>query len=393
MNQTNLLGLTQQELADFVERIGEPRYRGKQLYQWLYAKRAKSFAAMTDVSKDLREELAARCTIEFPALETRQQSDRDGTTKFLFRLSDDAKIETVLIPPRLAFQNKGASDEEEQRRLTVCISTQVGCPLDCKFCATASMGYLRNLTVGEIVSQVLLSKTLSGKNITNVVFMGMGEPLMNYENVMKATDIIINGIGIAARRVTVSTAGWADRIRQMADEQRKVKLAVSLHSANDETRQKLMPIARKFDLHALMSSLEYYHRKTGKRVTYEYIFFDGVNDSEKDVAQFIKLARRVPCKINVIPYHSINFISPTGISAALRPSPRMEDIVEELRTSNLTVFVRSNAGEDIDAACGQLAVKTGRKRRSDALHIGRTRRSAMATAPTRHVVPSSNRDH
>ena len=393
MNQTNLLGLTQQELADFAEQLGEPRYRGKQLYQWLYAKHATSFAAMTDVSKGLRDELAARCTIEFPALETHQQSDRDGTVKFLLRLSDNAKIESVLIPPRLAFRNRDASGEEEQRRLTVCISTQVGCPLDCKFCATASMGYVRNLAVGEIVGQVLLSKRISVKEITNVVFMGMGEPLMNYENVMKAADIIIGGIGIAARRVTVSTAGWADRIRQMADEQRKVKLAVSLHSANDETRLKLMPIARKFDLDSLMSSLEYYHRKTGKRVTYEYIFFDGVNDSERDVAQFIKLARRVPCKINVIPYHSIDSIAPTGISATLRPSPRMEGIVEELRTSNLTVFVRSNAGEDIDAACGQLAVKTARNGRSDALHVRRTPRSAMATAPSQRVAPSSSRDH
>jgi len=380
MNQTNLLGLTQQELADFAEQLGESRYRGKQLFQWLYAKHATSFAAMTDVSKDLREELSATCEIAFPTLETRQQSDRDGTTKFLFTLADDAKIESVLIPPRLAFQNKEAFDEEEQRRLTVCISTQVGCPLDCKFCATASMGYLRNLTAGEIVGQVLLAKTLSGKNITNVVFMGMGEPLMNYDNVMKAADIIINGIGIAARRVTVSTAGWADRIRQMADEQRKVKLAVSLHSANDETRIKLMPIAKRFGLHELMSSLEYYHRKTRKRVTYEYIFFDGVNDSEKDVAQFIRLARRVPCKINVIPYHSIDFVSPTGMSAALRPSPRIEEIVEKLRASDLTVFVRSSAGEDIDAACGQLAVKTERKRGAHAVHIGRVPRSTVAAA-------------
>jgi 23S rRNA (adenine2503-C2)-methyltransferase len=391
MNPVSLLGLTQQELSDFAEQLGESRYRGKQLFQWLYAKHATAFATMTDVSKDLREELAARCTIEFPTLETRQQSDRDGTTKFLFTLADGAKIECVLIPPRLAFQNKDASDEEEQRRLTVCISTQVGCPLDCKFCATASMGYLRNLTAGEIVGQVLLSKTLSGKNITNVVFMGMGEPLMNYENVMKATDIIINGIGIAARRVTVSTAGRADSIRQMADEQRKVKLAVSLHSANDETRMKLMPIAKKFDLHELMSSLEYYHRKTRKRVTYEYIFFDGVNDSEKDVAQFIRLARRVPCKINVIPYHSIDFVAPTGISAALRPSPRMEEIVEKLRASDLTVFVRSSAGADIDAACGQLAVKTGRKRRGYAVHIGEGARPVVATAPTL-ALSSSGRD-
>jgi 23S rRNA (adenine2503-C2)-methyltransferase len=325
-------------------------------------------------------------------LETRQQSDRDGTTKFLFTLADGAKIETVVIPPRLAFENREASDEEEQRRLTVCISTQVGCPLDCKFCATASMGYLRNLTAGEIVGQVLLAQTLSGKNITNVVFMGMGEPLMNYDNVMKAADMIINGIGIAARRVTVSTAGLADRIRQMADEQRKVKLAVSLHSANNDKRMKLMPIARKFHLDELMSSLEHYHRKTRKRVTYEYVFFDGVNDSDEDVAQFIRFARRVPCKINVIPYHPIDFVAPTGLSATLRPSPLMEKIVEKLRASDLTVFVRSSAGEDITAACGQLAVKTERKRRARAAHSGRVPRSIVGTAPERPASFSSSRD-
>jgi 23S rRNA (adenine2503-C2)-methyltransferase len=391
MNPTNLLGLTQQELANVAERLGESRYRGKQLFQWLYAKQVTSFSAMTDVSKDLREELARSYAIEFPALELSQRSGRDGTMKFLFTLSDGAKIESVLIPPRLAFQNKDAADEEEQRRLTVCISTQVGCPLDCKFCATASMGYLRNLTVGEIVGQVLLSKRISGRNITNVVFMGMGEPFMNYENVMKAAEIIIEGIGIAARRVTVSTAGWADRIRQMADEQRKVKLAVSLHSANNNTRLKLMPIAKKYNLSELMSALEYYHRKTRKRVTYEYIFFDGVNDSDKDVAQLVKLARRVPCKINVIPYHSIDFVTPTGISAALRPSPRMEQIVEQLRAHNLTVFIRSNAGEDIDAACGQLAVKTKRLHRSHNVRNGRVPHSVTSTtAASQSIFPLSS---
>jgi len=362
MSPTNLLGFTQQELADFAENLGESRYRGKQLFQWLYAKGATSFAAMTDFSKDLRERLTAEYAIDFPTLEMSHRSHRDGTTKFLLALCDGSKIETVLIPPRIAFQNGSASAEEEQRRLTVCISTQVGCPLDCKFCATASMGYIRNLAAGEIVGQVLRAQKTTEKNITNVVFMGMGEPLMNYDNVMKAADILITGIGIAARRITVSTAGWADRIKQMADEQRKVKLAISLHSANEETRAKLMPIARRYGLQDLISAIEYYYDKTGKRVTYEYIFFEGVNDSSKDVGQFVALARRVPCKINVIPYHSIDFVAPTGLSADLRPSKRMEEIVEELRTHNLTVFVRGSAGEDIDAACGQLAVTMEQKK-------------------------------
>jgi len=223
------------------------------------------------------------------------------------------------------------------------------------------MGYTRNLSAGEIVDQVLQVSRTSGKKITNIVFMGMGEPMMNYDNVMKAADIMSTGIGIAAKRITISTAGWADRIKQMGDERRRIKLAVSLHSAVDETRTKLMPINKRFNLKALMAALEYYYACTKQRVTYEYIFFDGVNDSDRDVKQLTSLARRVPSKINVIPYHSIDFTHPTGFSASLRPSPRTEAVVERLRANNLTVMVRSSAGEDIDAACGQLAVEAGRR--------------------------------
>lgn len=381
MSRTNLLGFTQEELAAFAEDLGESHYRGNQLFRWMYAKGATSFAAMTDFSHDLRERLAAKYSIDFPSLEVSHRSQYDGTTKSLFKLFDGSKIETVLIPPRIAFQNGNAALEEEQRRLTVCISTQVGCPLDCKFCATASMGYTRNLTAGEIVGQVLQVQKTTEKNITNVVFMGMGEPLMNYDNVMNATDILINGVGIAARRITVSTAGWADRIRQMADEHRKVKLAVSLHSANQETRTRLMPIAKRYNLRELMSAIEYYYDKNRKRVTYEYIFFDGVNDSSQDVKEFIRLARRVPCKINVIPFHSIGFVAPTGLSAHLRPSRRMEDIVKELRQQNLTVFVRGNAGEDIAAACGQLAVKLEPKRLAHRRHAVLLRKRTVHSVP------------
>jgi 23S rRNA (adenine2503-C2)-methyltransferase len=364
----NLLGLTQQELSDFVKSIGLPSYRGKQLFGWMYAKDIRDFEHMTDLGKPLRDQLAQSACFDELTLVTQQRSHHDNTTKFLFQLPDGLKIESVLIPPRAAFRGKEASGEDEQRRLTVCVSTQVGCPLNCRFCATATMGFGRNLTTGEIIDQVLLVNRLSKRPITNVVFMGMGEPLMNYENVMKAVDIITTGIGIAARRTTISTAGWADKIRRMADEQRKVKLAVSLHSADDATRTKLMPINKKFNLHALMSALEYYCAHTKKRVTYEYIFFDGVNDSDEDVKKLIRLARRVPCKINVIPFHPIHSagrVAVTGAStAALRPSPRMPEIVETLRAHDLNVMVRSSAGEDIDGACGQLTVKVEpRKRR------------------------------
>ena len=358
---TNLFGLTQQELAGFFAAMGEPPFRGKQMYQWLYARGMLDFGAMTDLAKGLREKLQRSARIYSLSLITNQISRKDGTTKFLFALEDGLTIESVLIPPARSFSGREAAGEDEQRRLTLCISTQVGCPLDCAFCATGKMGFFRNLSPGEIIGQVLEVKRLTGKKITNVVFMGMGEPMMNYDNVMKSVEVISTGVGIAARRITISTAGWADKIRQMGDERRRVKLAVSLHSADDATRTRLMPINKRYPLTELTSAIEYYYKRTKQRVTYEYIFFDGVNDSPKDVAQLIALARRVPCKINVIPFHSIAFVGLGGTAAGLRPSPRMEQIVEGLRSSNLTVMVRSNAGEDIDAACGQLAAMIQQK--------------------------------
>ncbi len=361
--QHNLLGLTQKELIDFVLSLGESSYRGGQMFRWLYARGATDIQSMTDLGKSFRERLDKVATVHGLRLVKQMKSPQDGTTKFLFGLHDDLKIETVLIPPSSAFQNEEAAMEDEQKRLTVCISTQVGCPLDCKFCATASMGSKRNLSVGEIVDQILQVKRLTGKRITNIVFMGMGEPMLNYDNVIKSVEIITAGMGLAARRITISTAGCAEKIRQLGDQKWRTKLAVSLHSAVDETRTKLMPINKKYNLRALISAVEYYYSKTKQRVTYEHIFFDGVNDTEKEIQYLVKLARRVPCKINVIPYHSIAFTAPAGLAASLRPSPRMGEIVERLRASNLNVFVRSSAGADIKAACGQLAVHMERHRK------------------------------
>lgn len=359
-HRKNLLGFTQSELSAFAIDLGESRYRGAQLAQWLYAKGAVNFQTMTNLGKGFRERLEQAATIEGIELLTQQRSRTDGTRKFLFRLSDNLNIESVLIPPATAFSDTEASAEDEQRRLTQCVSTQVGCPLGCAFCATATMGFSRNLTTGEIIDQILQVRRLSGRKITNVVFMGMGEPMMNYENVMNAVDILTGSMGIAARRITVSTAGWADKIMRMGDEKRRVKLAVSLHSAVNETRIQLMPVNKRFGVSALLSALEYYYARVKQRVTYECVFFDGINDTEREVAQLIRFARRVPCKINVIPFHSINFVAPRGLSASLRASPRLEHIVNELRAHHLIVMVRSSAGEDIDAACGQLAARTGR---------------------------------
>jgi 23S rRNA (adenine2503-C2)-methyltransferase len=354
MGKTNLKGLPLQQLEAFVASIGEPKYRAKQLFAWLYKHRVPSFDAMTTLSHSLRERLNVEATIEHLAVADRQSSASDGTVKFLFALSDGMKIESVLIPPR-----KESVDAE--KRLTLCISTQVGCPLDCKFCATATMGFGRNLTAGEIVDQVLTVQSMSDKPVTNIVYMGMGEPMLNYDNVMSSIDILSSdiGIGISPRRITVSTAGYAEQIKRMADEGRKPKLALSLHSLNNETRTRLMPITKKFSVEELLDALEYYCHTTRKNVMFEYILFDGVNDGDDDARRIIKASRRFPCRVNLIPFHSIGFTHPHGFSASLKGSPqeKMIRFAKKLRDAGIPVFLRHSAGEDIDAACGQLAVK------------------------------------
>ena len=359
--KTNLLGLTKMQLEDFVEDIGEPAYRAQQIFEWIYTRGVSDINAMSNLGKSFRSQLERTCAIHGVEVVAESASPVDGTTKFLFGLADGKKVESVLIPPRSSFREATRSgEEEEQDKLTLCVSTQVGCPLNCAFCATGTMGFHRNLTAGEIVSQVLSAKRLTGRTITNVVFMGMGEPLLNYENVMNAASIIATGVGITHKRITVSTAGRPNQIRQMGQEKSRLKLAVSLHSAVDETRTRLMPVNAKYPLAELMDAIEAYYTSTRQRVTYEFIFFDGVNDTERELRALVKLARRVPSKINVIPYHSIAFTQPTGIKAELRPSLRVEQCVQVLRSHHLTTMVRSNAGEDIDAACGQLAVRLTR---------------------------------
>jgi 23S rRNA (adenine2503-C2)-methyltransferase len=363
LDMRNLQGLTEVELVEFAREIGESPYRGRQMFRWLYRRGAGSFEEMTDLARSFRERLMKEAVIAGVTAVTERRSARDGTVKYLFRLADGLQVESVLIPPASSFTGPEASAEEEQRRLTVCISTQVGCPLDCSFCATGTMGFVRNLTTGEIVDQALQVRRRSGREITNVVFMGMGEPMLNYDAVMNAAGIMTDGMNIAARRITISTAGWADAIRRMGDERRKVKLAVSLHSAVEETRRRLMPVTRRYPVSGLVDAIEYYYRRTKRRVTYEVVFFDGINDTDRELRELIRIARRVPCKINVIPFHSIAFTAPSGLAATLRPSPRMDAAVETLRARNLTVMIRSSAGEDIEGACGQLAVSAERRKR------------------------------
>jgi len=354
----NLLGLGREELTAFARSLGESSYRGGQLFQWVYAKGATDFSAMTDLGKAVRTKLEEVATIDRPVLAARQESPADGTTKFAFTLERGGAIESVLIPPASAFVGREAAAEEEQQRLTLCVSTQLGCPLDCAFCATGTMGFTRNLTAGEIVGQLLEVRRLTRRKITNVVFMGMGEPMLNYDAVMQAAEIFTSAMGIAARRITISTAGWVEGIRRMGDERRRQKLAVSLHSAVDDTRSALMPVNRRHGLDAVLRAVEHYYARTRLRVTYEFILFDGINDSDLEVRRLIAFARKVPSKINVIPFHSITFAGPRPAGRHLAPSPRQDVIVEELRRAHLTVMVRSSAGEDIAAACGQLVGRT-----------------------------------
>jgi 23S rRNA (adenine2503-C2)-methyltransferase len=360
MNKTNLIGLTVEELEAFVIGLGEPKYRAAQIFSWLNKFRVQRFDQMSNLPQEFRDHCAESATIAYPAIVTEQQSKLDATRKFLFKLVDGAQIESVSIPPR-----EDAVDAE--KRQTLCISTQIGCPLDCQFCATATMGFIRNLTAGEIVGQVLAVQAASPKPVTNIVFMGMGEPMLNYDNVMKAVEVLTSHIGfaISPRRITISTAGYATMIRRMADEDRKVKLALSLHSLRDDVRRELMPITKKFSVNGLLDALEYYTKKTKKSVMLEYILFEGVNDTPADIALLIKAARRMDCRINLIPFHSIAFTNPHGISAELKGAKRtdIDKFSAKLREANIPVFVRNSAGVDIDAACGQLAVKNEKQKK------------------------------
>lgn len=390
MKSQNIKGLTLKELQDFVESLGEKKYRAAQLFSWMYAKGVESFDEMTDISKEFREILSSSARLDALALARKSISSTDGTTKFLFRLNDGLMIESVLIPAQDSDSSEEEDDESDVapvfgKRLTLCVSTQVGCPLDCKFCATGTMGFLRNLTAGEIVDQVIQAQRLADRRITNLVYMGMGEPMLNYDDVMKSIDILTDdrSLNIGAKHITVSTAGYADRIRQMADEGRKVKLALSLHSLDNGKRTDLMPITRKFNVEDLLEALDYYYRKTRRRPTLEYIPFDGYNDTDDDIKRFIKLSKRIPCKVNLIPFHSIAFTGISGFGATLRPTPKekIELFAQALRKANITVMVRSSSGEDIAAACGQLAVEE----RQSKSRVASAKRPAAKKQDAAHV--------
>ncbi|MEN8788196.1 MAG: 23S rRNA (adenine(2503)-C(2))-methyltransferase RlmN [Flavobacteriaceae bacterium] len=336
--------LSKDELREFFVSLGEKAYRGNQVYEWLWKKSAHSFEDMTNLSQDLRQILNRHFVINHIEVDQMQRS-KDGTIKNAVRLHDGLVVESVLIPT--------------ENRTTACVSSQVGCSLDCKFCATAQLKRMRNLNPDEIYDQVSAlnkeSQLYFNRPLSNIVFMGMGEPLMNYNNVVRAVEKISSqeGLGISPKRITVSTSGVPKMIRRMADEGLGVKLAVSLHSAIDSTRTSIMPFNEKLNLRELRSSLEYWFSKTKSRITYEYIVWEGINDEEKDIAALIRFCRFAPAKVNLIEY---NPIDGGGFKQA---SPEaVQQYVRGLESAGITVTIRRSRGQDIDAACGQLANKT-----------------------------------
>lgn len=339
----NIRSLTLEDLIDYFKTIGEPKFRANQVYQWLWNKSAYSFDDMSNLSLKLREHLAENFEINRLSIKLKQKST-DGTFKYAFQLHDGHLVEGVLIPT--------------SKRITACISTQVGCSLTCAFCATGKLKIRRNLGYDEIYDQVVMIKKEAeleyNRPLTNIVYMGMGEPLLNYkattESVRKITQD--TGLGMGSKRITISTAGIAKQIKKLGDDNMKCKLALSLHAANDEKRDKIMPINGSNSLEVLKEALQYYYDKTGIPVTYEYILFNNFNDSMEDADELAEMCKVIPSKVNLIEYNS------TGDGEFGKADPlQTKGFVDRLESYGIVAVVRVSRGQDIDAACGQLANK------------------------------------
>ena len=346
----NIKALSLSALQALSASLGEPAYRGRQIYRWLYGKGATSFAAMTDLPASFRHALAREARFDAVTLE-QLRTARDLTAKALFRLASGQCVEAVLIPD--------LSPDGAARRLTVCVSSQVGCALACSFCATGRMGFKQNLVAGEIVDQVwrldVIARERWGRRITNVVFMGMGEPLLNYDNVLLSLDALTHpdGLGLARRRITISTVGLARRIRQLALDRPRIPLAVSLHAPTEEKRRHIIPASRASStgLTALLDALDYYTHTTGRRITFEYCMFDGFNDTVEDAAALAAICARAPSKVNLIMYNAVE-----GLLFRQTTEERLNAFIRVLVAKGVTVTVRRSRGSDIEAACGQLAL-------------------------------------
>lgn len=344
MEKRDILLMSVQEIKDFLTEKGEKAFRAKQIYEWLWKNPVTGFEQMTNLSKELRNLLEENFVIRALEIEDLQIS-KDKTIKAVFRLFDKSLVEGVLIP----------TDD----RATACISSQVGCNLGCEFCATGKMGLRRNLSVGEIFHQVVeimkLAKDKYNLTLTNIVLMGMGEPLLNYDQVLKAMEMISseNGLGMSPQRITLSTVGLPRMIKKLADDQVRFNLAISLHSANNKKRSEFMPVNRRNSLDDLKDAIIYFNEKTGQRITFEYLLMDGINDSLNDAKELAEYCKSFPVKINIIEYNS------TSDKRFKRSSnDNFDEFVRFLKSRNMVVNVRRSRGMDIDAACGQLA---GRK--------------------------------
>lgn len=340
----DIRALSKEDLRSFFTTQGDQAFRGTQVYEWLWQKGAHHFDDMTNLSKDTRQMLDANFSINHIKVDSMQRSS-DGTIKNGIRLHDGMIVESVLIPTA--------------KRSTACVSSQVGCSLDCKFCATSRLKRMRNLNPDEIYDQVVAidkqSKLYHDRPLSNIVFMGMGEPLMNYNNVIKSIDKITSpeGLGMSSKRITVSTSGVPKIIKKMADDQVKFNLAVSLHSAIDKVRTSIMPFNETFPLHDLAESLIYWYEKTQRHVTYEYVVWDGINDKKEDIKALINFCKHIPCKVNLIEYNPIDDGEFQQAS-----SRAIDNYISNLEMHDIVVNVRRSRGKDIDAACGQLANKS-----------------------------------
>lgn len=337
--------LSIKELISFFEKLGEKKFRAKQVYEWLWVKSATEFDAMTNLSLPLRVTLKENFTIPKLQVDVEQHST-DGTVKLGFKLHDDHLVEGVLIPVA------------EDKRMTACISSQVGCSLSCKFCATGFLKRERNLVAHEIYDQVVAINKIALEKfnlpLTNIVFMGMGEPLLNYKNVLAGIDRITNpnGLGMSPKRITISTAGIAKMIKKLVDDDVKVNLALSLHAANDTKRDQIMPINEQNNLAALTEALNYFTNNNRNKITYEYILLRNFNDSEEDALELVEFCKKVPAMINIIEYNKVE-----GTEFEKAGKKKLNNFINILVGKQLKVTVRKSRGEDIDAACGQLANK------------------------------------
>ena len=333
----SFLDLTSSELNEILLDVGEKRFRIKQINNWIYNQNVRSWDEMINLPLSLIKYLKSEILLHPLKLVSINGSENDKTRKFLFQTTRGNHIESVLM--------------REKNRTTVCVSSQSGCILDCNFCATASMGFLQNLNANEIIDQVILLSSYTKSKITNVVYMGMGEPFMNYRQVIESGKLLNKNMGLGARRITISTAGIAPKIRQIADDNYSFKLAISLNATNDEVRKKIMPITLKHSFKEIIDSAKYYYSKTKRLITFEYVLLNGINDSTNDANELVKLLKGFPCKLNIIPYNEIG-------GDYIRPEIKdINQFLFHLKPAKFIVTVRWSNGTDIDAGCGQLAIR------------------------------------